>query len=299
MPSACRRTILTSRDQEILRALLSLGPLTPSQLLAWSGTLGTPFRTEHRTRARLRRLTQAGWVRAFPYATTSQGMLHYYKITHQGFRLLLGETATVPRAHFFRAVGLSRHPHTRMLADVLVHTLVCAHRDNVAVENLSAENALQIDSGDRRLLPDAAFDLVTGQGRRFHLFVEIDNGTEPLRARLFRNALCEKIRLYEAHADQSPNRFRVLFVTTGVERVRHVLDLARELASEPDRWLFYGITLDGYLQMPSLRSPHLLNHAHQVVAVVRDTAPVAARPIQKPAETPHLLPVASLAGKVW
>jgi hypothetical protein len=189
MPSACCRTILTSRDQEILRALLSLGPLTPSQLLAWSGTLGTPFRTEHRTRSRLRRLTQAGWVRAFPYATTSQGMLHYYKITRQGFRLLLGETATVPRAHFFRAVGLSRHPHTRMLADVFVHTLVCAHRDKVVVENLSAENALQIDIGDRRLLPDAAFDLVTGQGRRFHLFVEIDNGTEPLRARLFRHAL--------------------------------------------------------------------------------------------------------------
>jgi hypothetical protein len=77
-------------------------PLTARQLLKLSRTFDPPFTTERRVRERLQQLANIGWVRSWPYATTRDGgSPHYWKLTHNGFRLLHESQILVPKAPSF------------------------------------------------------------------------------------------------------------------------------------------------------------------------------------------------------
>src|SRR6266581_3741514 len=111
--------LVTPRDLDLFQAL-DRCPLTVRQLLKLSATFIYPFTTERRVQERLHRLSAAGRVRRWRYATAGQGALSYYTLSPLGFRLLHGSEATVMGRGHFGPVGVARQAHTRALAEVIV-----------------------------------------------------------------------------------------------------------------------------------------------------------------------------------
>src|SRR5215207_2560447 len=110
-------TVYTARDQQIHEAL-ALTPLDTQQLLKLSHTFDQPFTSDRKLRERMQQHTRAGWVHTFTYATTTAGQLNYYKLSADGYRLLHGPHATLPKRAAFNEVSLGLQRHTRHLADV-------------------------------------------------------------------------------------------------------------------------------------------------------------------------------------
>lgn len=240
--------LLTPRDLEVLTAL-DHSPLTAQQLLTVSRTFARPFTDERRVRERLQTLAGCGRVRRWPYATAGRGAPHYYTLSRLGFSLLHGDSALPPTRRAFSPVGLARQHHTFSLADFLVHTLVGAHQAGVAVTDVSRENTLRLEVGEESLFPDCAFRLLPPGGGVFSFYVELDNSSERVRSDKDEDSWERKIRLYNTLADQSPQRFRVLVVTTrSARRLNHILTASLALAPNKHRRLFYGVHLPDYLR---------------------------------------------------
>jgi hypothetical protein len=259
----------TPRDIEILAAL-DCCPLTALQLLKLSQTFEHPFTTERLVRARLQILSECGRVRRSQYATAGHGTQNYYTLARTGYQLLHGPDAVPPTKRYFAPIGFSREPHTRALADFIVHTAVAAHHANVAFTGFARENTFWLRVGDDTLFPDGAFQLVVGD-REFSFFVELDNSGQRIRSDSTDAESWErKIRLYEAVQDQCDMRFRVLVISTRSEqRLSHILQRASQVARNPQRSLVYGICLSDFLNQPrALTRRCFQNHRGERVALV-------------------------------
>jgi hypothetical protein len=102
--------------------------------------------------------------------------------------------------------------------------------------------------------PDRVFGLYLAGGlpdrREMFFFLEADRGTMPVKRRgLGRSSFFRKLLAYEATWQQGLHRsqlglpnFRVLTVTTGRERVRHLVEAARSLNTGPGLFLFADAT---------------------------------------------------------
>jgi len=261
--------LVTTRDLEILAALDHC-PLTALQLLKLSRTFGRPFTGERRVRERLQILCDAGRVRRSHYATADRGALNYYTLLPAGYHVLHGPDAKPPTKRYFGPIGFAREPHTRALADFVVHTAVAAHDAGVRFTGFYRENAFWLPVGGEMLYPDCAFQLIAFD-REFSFFVELDNSGQRMRSSSEdAESWQRKIRLYEAFQDRCPLRFRVLVVTTrSTERLDHILDLASNLARNPQRALFYGTTLPRFLSEPgAVTSPCFADHRGRLVSLV-------------------------------
>ena len=127
------------------------------------------------------------------------------------------------------------------------------------------------------LYPDSVFELHTPDGRQFNFLVELDNGTERVRSDKDTESWQKKIRLYNVLQDRNyPDRFRLLVVCTRCsDRLRSILKLAAEHATNPQRALIYGIHLNDYLKQPdALCHPSFRNHRDELVALVPQLAPL-------------------------
>ena len=272
MPNDHPRRHVTSRDIEIFVAL-DRSALTIEQLLKLSQAFeGEPFTSIRSVQDRLQKLSLAGWVQRWRYATASHGASpHYYKLTLTGYRVLYGRDALPPTKRHFSEVAVAHQHHTRCLADFIVHTSVAAHSFGVTMSNFYRENTLCLNVGDDTLYPDCAFELVTPHRRQFNFLVELDNGTERVRSTKDVESWQRKIRLYDHLQRQSyPNRFRVLIVTTrSPERLRHILDAAASLVTNRQRSLFYGVYLPDYLGQPhAVCSACFRDHRWQPVSLL-------------------------------
>lgn len=269
MASSFPRRLITPRDREIFAAL-NRGPLTAQQLLKCSQTFALPFCSLRRIQERLYMLFGTGCVQRWFYATAGPGGLYYYKLTTLGYRLLHGPKVPLPAKRCFYPVSLSLQEHTRKLADFIVHTAVAAHEARVDFVRCFQENELRLELGDERLLPDSAFQLIAPGGRSYSFLVELDNGTEPVCSRKERDSLEKKIRFYDRYQDCCAQRFRVLVVTTSSEkRQEHILETAGRITKNPQRRLFYAISLTQYLrQSDAVRAACFLDHNKQPVALV-------------------------------
>ncbi len=199
--------------------------------------------------------------------------------------MLHGDTAEPPTKRAFAPIGLSRQHHTQSLADFIVHTAVAAHGAGYAFTSFARENTLRIAVGADCLYPDCAFELIGPTGHRFAFLVEIDAGSERIRSPKDVESWERKIRLYDRYQDASPERFRVLIVATHDRaRAARLLQAAATLVGNPQRSLFYGISLPAYLACPdALRAPCFRDQRGRAVALV------APRPSLSPASSP--LPV--------
>lgn len=293
MPAHSPHRLLTARDIEILQAL-DRCPLTAEQILAVSQTFALPFTSERRVRERLFQLTEAGRVQRWQYATAGQGAPNYYTLSRLGFRLLNGGGAAPPSKRAFGPVSISQQHHARCLADFIVQTAVSAHRNGVDFSGFYRENTLCLRAGDDCLYPDSAFQLVERDGSGFGFFAEIDAGTERIRSPKDVESWERKIRTYDRIQDLSPKRFRVLIVSTrSRDRVSHILDLAGTLVRNPQRTLFYGISLPEYLaQANAIRSACFRDHRGRSAALVpeRPTPTPAWNPVSTRVLPPSRLP---------
>jgi hypothetical protein len=192
-------------------------------------------------------------------------------------------------------VRFAHEPHTRSLADFLVHTLVSAKRVGMSFLHLTRENAVRLETADGTLFPDCSFQLQPSGSQALSFFVELDNGTERVASTDSLDSWSRKLRLYDAYQDGVPSRFRVLVVTTrGHERLRHILDRAAAISPNPRRSLVYGTTLKKFLAAAdALRTPCFLDHRGQAVSLIPPSFQVrrhhtprgSAAPIERKAET--------------
>jgi Replication-relaxation len=269
MASASSFRLLTARDIEILAALDHC-PLTAAQVVKLSQTFTLPFRSEQRARRRLLQLCDAGRVQRWPYATAGQGAPNYYTLSRLGYRLLQGDDAVPPSRRMFDPVGISRQHHTQSLADFVVHTAVAAHRRGLAFTGFYRENTLKLTIGGESLFPDCAFELHEPGGIALRFFVEIDAGSERIHSPKDTESWERKLRFYDRYQDNSPERFRVLILTTrSGERAKHILDAAARLVRNPHRSLFYACSLPAYLgQSDALGALCFRDHRGDSVALV-------------------------------
>jgi len=247
-----------------------MAPLTAAQLVKLSKTFAAPFPSERRARDRLQTLCAAGRVRRWFYATAGRGALGYYTLSRLGHQLLHAGEDVPATKRAFGPVGLARQFHTLALADFLVHTAVASHAQGIRLDGFYRENACCLTIGGDSLYPDAAFQLVTPRGKEFSFFVELDNSTERLRSPIGSDSWERKLRLYDALAHSVSSRFRLIVVATrSVERLRHVLELARTVLRNPRRGLVCAITLADYLgTSDAVTSRCFRDHAGRRAALV-------------------------------
>lgn len=269
MASATPTRRVTPRDLDLFQAL-DRCPLTVAQLLKISQTFAYPFTTERRVQERLHDLAAAGRVRRWLYATAGRGELSYYTLSPLGYQLLYGADAPLPHSRRFGEVGLARQPHTRALADFIVHTVTAVPDAGVLLADFWRENTLRLPIGQESLYPDCAFQLVTPDNVPFMFFVELDNVTERVSSTRYPDSWERKLQLYDRYQDSCGRRFRVLAVTTGSDqRLRHILDQAARTQRNPQRSLAYGITLGAYLQAENaLTDACFRNHRQQLVSLL-------------------------------
>lgn len=240
-------TVWTERDREIATAL-SRSPLTAVGLLQYSRTFRQPFTNDRLLRRRLQRLRDAGWVRCWPYASTSLASANYYKLTPTGYRMLNGPAAPLPRRSFFNPVSMALQQHTQHLADFVVATTVAAHRSRVSLADFYAENTLRLSLDGENARPDCAFRLETQAQSSFNYLVELDNSNEPVFSNKERDSLARKVRFYDRYQDAIPARMRVLFLFTGSEaRMQRFLGVVRQITEHRDRRLVLAALLSDYL----------------------------------------------------
>jgi hypothetical protein len=263
-----------------LLTLLDRTPATAAQIMKVSVSFGEdPFRNERRVRERMQALGKIGIVRAFSLSIAGGGAANYYKLTPEGFRIVHGSDTPLPHRSFFASLPPARLLHTQELADLIVHTLVCAHMHRVQVSSFHRENELLLETGTHRVAPDCHVQFSAG-GRTFNVLFELDRSTESLDSHAA-NSIRTKLLAYEAYQDyvwglwKSGGShglrpyFRVAFLTKTVERAHHILALARQTARNPDRHLCYALTSEGFLTEPdAVRAPIFLDHHGRWQALV-------------------------------
>jgi len=295
--------LLAARDDDLLR-LLDKTPVTASLVLKASITFaGGSFLDERRVRERLQSLQASRLVRAFDSAHSVGGVRKWYKLTRDGFARLYGTEVAPPRSKF-DDIRPSRFEHTRVLAEIVVHTLVAAHRFHVKVTGFHGDGGLVLETGSSRQVPDCHFRFAS-DGKIFNVLFEVDNATEPLEADRLQS-IREKIAGYEAYQDAVWRRwkrggeqgvrpyFRVIFLTKTSERAHHILWLARRCARNPDRRLCYAATQEDYLKTSdALHAPLFCDH-HGVWTRLVDSYPkmrVFVAPIRLSVPMGSFLPV--------
>lgn len=247
-----KRTKIGPRDVEVLGALERC-PLTVAQLCRLSRTFITPFSDANNLRRRLRSLRQAGLVKSWPYAVASHGQSpRYFKLTRDGYRMLYGIDAAMPKRRFFEEVKPGHHHHTRCLASLLVHLITSGRDAGVSMQRFARENSVKLEANGFVLYPDGVFRIATPAGREFNFVIELDNGTERVQSAKDVESIERKIRGYDAHQSQfsanDDGRYLVLFVTTRSDiRTKHILDLAGLAMENTQRTVFLGCNLDSLL----------------------------------------------------
>jgi len=270
------------RDRDVLR-LLDRTPATAASILKASQCFAEPFEDLRRVRERMQALAAGGWVRSSPLATISRRAASWYRLTPEGYRLLHGQDAVLPHKTFFMPMKPSRQEHALWLAEVIVHTMVAAERSLLSINDYRRENSVVLSLGSETLKPDGSMQLQTADGRQFNFFTELDNGTEPVRSPQQRQSLERKVRFYERLQDavlatwkggerrKPAPRYRVLFFTRSIQRQKHLLRTAQQIARHPDRRVCLGVSLAEYLSDPNpLRSPIAVDQYGQWQGIVSD-----------------------------
>ena len=277
---------ITPRDRDLL-ASLTLAPFTARQLHKLSQTWSEAFPSAKLVRERMQRLAAAKLIKAHRYAVLRAGQPeNYYVLSHDGYELVHGPDNNPPTKALLSPVGLGRQPHQQALSEFIVHTAWGAHQSDLSLAGFYRENAIRLDAGGRTVYPDCSFLLTRGR-EHFRFFAEIDNGTERVRSQKDTESIERKIRTYDAFQDLRPgHRFRVLFVSAqnSRERLSHLLDLAAQVIGDPNRTLFYGITLANYLTTHHpVTSPRFLDHRGDRQSLVPDLthfSPALANPLR-------------------
>lgn len=245
-------TNITTRDLHLLAAIDRV-PLTPAQLFTISQTFDAPFTDVDNLRRRLRRLTDSGLIQSWPYAIATDGRSpRYFKLTREGYRLVHGPDAVLPKRRHFEVIAPGHHHHTLALADVVVRLTTLASKHGVQLEQFSREGTVRVEVGSFTVFPDATFQLRMSDGRVLNFFVELDRGTERVRSKADIESIERKLRAYDlfnARYDARDNsRPLVLFITTRSSvRVDNILAATQAVMANSKRAVFLATSLEEFL----------------------------------------------------
>lgn len=255
---AKKPTIQIGPRDEALLETIDYHPFTTSQLVCLSKTFNQSFPDEHTLRRRLRRLAQAGLVKAYPYAVASLGRSpSYWKLTRAGYRQVHGSDALLPQRRHFQPVSGGHHAHTHALARLLASLLLAVESSDFTMTGFMRENSHTIETSAGSLRPDCRFTLIGPDHTALNFVVELDNGTERIESKQDIESIQRKICSYDADQQNlsafDARRYVVLLVTTRTDiRLQNMLATARRLVSNPQRRLFLGTTLS---QLESSTNP--------------------------------------------
>jgi hypothetical protein len=262
---------ISDRDRALFK-LLEMTPATALHLRKASVTFpDEPFRDERRVRERLQSLSQCGFVRAFPIAVSGGGLSQYYRLTLLGYRAIHPYETQQPSRMTVTEIAPSRFAHAMAVADIIVHILVACHASRVSIVQFHGDGRLVLSIGEYRQQPDCHFQFEFA-GKLFNVLFEIDNATEPLESSR-EHSIRTKLLGFEAYQDwvletwkrlgrnSLEPRFRVVFLTKGNIRAKHILWLARQCAKNPERRLCLASTQAEYLsEQKPVTSPILIDH---------------------------------------
>ena len=259
------QTKIGPRDIELMTAI-DRCPLTVAQLRLLSETFPSPFSDDGNLRRRLRNLSQAGLLKSWRYAIASEGQSpKYFKLSRDGYRVLNGVDAAMPRRRYFEEMRTGHHHHSHCLAELVVHLIVTGHKEGIVVRDFARENSVKLEANGFVLYPDCAFQLVTKAGKGFNFVAELDNGTERIRSTKDVESIERKIRGYDAHQSQfaadDSKRYLVLFVTTRSEsRIENILNVVAAVQRNPQRTVFVGCGLHKFLGANPISDSLLRDH---------------------------------------
>jgi hypothetical protein len=245
---------LTDRDREIIRLVHRFRFLRSPQITALiKGSSQQAVR-------RLQLLYHHGYLER-PRSQLDyyhQGGSHHivYGLGNQGVLLLRQEGIAFPKvrsAEKTGSVGRIYLEHALMLSDVMVALeLACRKRGNVQLlcnEELPIRDehgrpretlrwSVSFNNGVKLgIMPDRVFALEDPGGNRTLFFLEADRGTMPvMRSNLFQTSMHRKFLAYAETWKQDIHptrfgfqRFRVLTVTTGPERMKSLVQACSKL----------------------------------------------------------------------
>lgn len=253
---------LTHRDFDILAAI-DRCPLTTQQLMTVSQTFAQAFTDPHHVRRRLRQLKQAGYLQSWQAAVAATGRSpDYYKLTRDGYRLLYGDDAVLPKRRHFEAVAPAQHYHMLALADFVVRLVTLCFSHQIRVQHFARENQFRIEAGTFVTYPDCTFQLALPDGRHLNYFVELDRGTERVRSKQDVESIERKLRAYDLHNARfdarDPARPLVLFVTTRSSvRIDNILSAAEAVMANPKRTVFVACELTSFQERDAITQPIL------------------------------------------
>jgi hypothetical protein len=273
MSSVANGWQIMPRDLEMLSAL-DYAPLTARQLEKLSATWAEPFPSDRMARERRQRMAEAKLVRPYHYAVIrSIKPENYYVLTRRGYQLVHGPDSEPPTKGYCLPVALVRQCHQQALSDFIVHTAVGAHRSGAQLTGFRRENTIRLDAAGQSVYPDCSF-LLTADTETFRFFAEIDIGSERVRSNKDTDSIERKLRTYEAFQALNPGaRFRVLFVCVqnSHNRMLNILETAAQVIREPNRTLFYAITLADYLAtMFPVAVPRFIDHRGRFHSLLPD-----------------------------
>ncbi len=290
-----RNVIPNQRVIDILR-LLDRTPMPADLILQASETFGRlddpddGFTDARRVREKMQRLTKAGLVSVQEYTITHRGATNFYHLTPEAYRLVYQKEPDEKHRRYFRPVARLNWEHVYANAKVIVKTLVSAHRGGIPILHFCRDREITIQAGPYTVVPDHFFQFKTS-GRVFNHLFEVDRNTQTLDGS-HPKAWRQRILGYEGYQDQllatkkeSLRRLRVTFLTTSIEHAYNFLALARELARNSDRVLFYAATIDAYLNDENpLVNPILLDHhgRWQALVNIHPTSFFIRDPVQLP-----------------
>ena len=171
-------------------------------------------------------------IKKFHYSTESRGELIYYKLTENAYRSIVDTEEKLPTKAFFRPISLSRQPHTRHLADIVVKFHADAQRNGQVIRDEYRENELALHVEQETLKPDRAFQLVTPRSP-FNFLIENDEGSERQTTAADYESLQQKVEFYFRYQKLLQHPIRVLFFFSRPgERMNRFLEMARLAAIE-------------------------------------------------------------------
>lgn len=269
---------LTSRDLDILAAI-DRCPLTTQQLMTASQTFAQPFTDSHHVRRRLRQLKQAGFVQSWQTAVAATGRSpDYYKLTRDGYRLLYGDDAVIPKRRHFESIAPAQHYHMLALADFIVRLVTLCFGHQIRVQHFARENQFRVEAGSFVTYPDCTFQLVMPDGRTLNYFVELDRGTERVRSKQDVESIERKLRAYDLHNARfdarDPARPLVLFVTTrSAARIDNILNAAQAVMKNPKRTVFVACELATFQLSDAIAQPVLRDNRNLFRQLVPNSSP--------------------------
>jgi hypothetical protein len=229
---------VTERDQLLLTKLAEYRVLSTDQIRYLC------FPSVNRARKRMVHLYRHGFVSRFaPPVQHGDGSSQFlYRITRKGMGLLAGISAG--RIRIPRGATASQSDHALRINDVRI-SLVLASRtqDDLAINFWKSDRDVKITvpvTLTHRLvhvpvIPDAFFGLRI-QDKDLNYLLEVDRGTAPLTR--IQTKLEAYLTLWQSRpllAQLGVPTFRLLWITTGQQRMQNILKVLQSLATRHHR----------------------------------------------------------------